>query len=315
MKTIRWIAGCLVATACFMPVFGQLDDSRVKPEVIQFPSGLLMQIAGKVTIRGTDFFYVNDGSDLTDGSGAMSIRVSLRGLASGNTISIPNSGVHVRITGILGSEAIGSGRNVPVLRPRNARDVQVAPTLRSYTSPVFPANTAVQFSLPAEPFNPSPTNMFVNFQLDNRLGRWGRLRAQWYSYRTNNPNIFGKMLSTDGYALNSDATRQMVFSGFQNDPGADRYVRFPLSGIHLFGTSFEGNIPWARCFVTDGIETLTVAAAIQRGWIDPYLQWWDGSQYRQVGVLDGDDQFLRAWRAYWIRTHKHGLALILDCSG
>lgn len=297
-----------------MPAVAQLDDSRVKPEVIQFPSGLLMQIAGKVTIRGADFFYVNDGSDVNDGSGALGIRVSLRGLASGNTISIPTSGIHVRITGIIGSESIGSGRTVPVLRPRHARDVQVAPTLRSYTGPVFPADTEIQFSLPAEPFNPSPSAMFANFQLDNRLGRWGRLRAQWYAYRSTYPGLFGKMLSTDGYALNSDATRQLVYSGFQNDPGADRYVRLPLSGTHLFGTSFEGNISWARCFVTDGIETLTVAAAIQRGWIDPYLQWWDGSQYRQVGVTDGDDQFLRAWRAYWIRTHKHRLALILDCS-
>ncbi|MFQ3549843.1 MAG: hypothetical protein SNJ70_08855 [Armatimonadota bacterium] len=86
--------------------------------------GLLVKTWGKVTYRNVTqkFFYIDDGSGLTDGSGYTGIRVSYNNLASGNNISAPTVGHYLTITGISSVITI-NGKIRPNLLPRDQSDI------------------------------------------------------------------------------------------------------------------------------------------------------------------------------------------------
>ena len=83
--------------------------------------GLLVRTAGKVRQVGTDWFYLDDGSNLDDGTGNTGIYVYV-----GSSIVRPNTGKNVIVTGISSCE-IMSGSPVArrVLRPRRQSDIRV----------------------------------------------------------------------------------------------------------------------------------------------------------------------------------------------
>ena len=89
--------------------------------------GLLVQAWGTVSFvdGGGQFFYLDDGSGLSDGSGlagATGGRVLLSGLASGNSIAPPAKGSFVILHGISSTQKIG-GKVVRALRPRVQADI------------------------------------------------------------------------------------------------------------------------------------------------------------------------------------------------
>ncbi|MGB9587436.1 MAG: fibronectin type III domain-containing protein [Armatimonadota bacterium] len=77
--------------------------------------GLLVTCAGRVTARGTDYFYLDDGSAIEDGSGNVGIRVDTAGLAN------PTQSF-VLVTGISTIRTI-AGHPVRTLRPRTQADI------------------------------------------------------------------------------------------------------------------------------------------------------------------------------------------------
>lgn len=91
-------------------------------------TGLLVTVWGRVTYSDTlsRVFYVDDGSQLSDGSGRVGLQVNCASLAPGNTIVLPPRGSFVKVTGISSRKTI-NGRPVPVLRPRKQSDVEVLP--------------------------------------------------------------------------------------------------------------------------------------------------------------------------------------------
>jgi uncharacterized protein (TIGR03790 family) len=81
--------------------------------------GLLVTTWGKTTYiggAGEDFFYVDDGSRLKDGSGHVGLKVKSRSLLK------PALGVFVRVTGISSCEELG-GKTIPVVKLRKQTDV------------------------------------------------------------------------------------------------------------------------------------------------------------------------------------------------
>lgn len=78
--------------------------------------GLLISIAGRVTYSCADFFYVDDGSRLDDGSGHPGVKIRASGL------NPPLAGSFVRITGI--SSCFKDGALLhPLLVPRSQDDI------------------------------------------------------------------------------------------------------------------------------------------------------------------------------------------------
>lgn len=98
--------------------------------------GLLVKTWGHVTYvnRTEQFFYIDDGSKMNDGSniaGATGIRVSYAGLADGNTFNPPSGGQFVVITGISSTTELKPDQNTtriaPTLRPRRQTDMVTVP--------------------------------------------------------------------------------------------------------------------------------------------------------------------------------------------
>jgi hypothetical protein len=95
---------------------------------------LLVRTSGRVNYVDTSapakFFYVDDGSSLSDGvviSGhsMKGIRVSLANLAVGNTIYPPTVGQYVMVKGICAPQAVGVSRVYAQIRPRSQGDIVV----------------------------------------------------------------------------------------------------------------------------------------------------------------------------------------------
>ncbi|MHB9035739.1 MAG: alpha-galactosidase [Armatimonadota bacterium] len=86
-------------------------------------SGLLIRISGWVTYAANDgsYIYVDDGSNLRDGSGKTGLRVLLGGLALPAT-TVPNEGDYVAITGLAGLVKDGL-TSLRAIRPRGDGDI------------------------------------------------------------------------------------------------------------------------------------------------------------------------------------------------
>jgi len=96
-------------------------------------TSLLVQTSGRVTYVDTatpqKFFYIDDGSGLSDGSTldgepVMGLRVTITSLATGNAITPPFVGQYVTVTGICIPQSV-TGRILAQVRPRNQDDIRV----------------------------------------------------------------------------------------------------------------------------------------------------------------------------------------------
>jgi hypothetical protein len=80
--------------------------------------GLLATTCGRVTVSGRNWFYVDDGSQVQDGTGIVGVYVDAAGL------SVPGKGSYAAVTGISSCEFY-EGRLVNVLRARSQSDILV----------------------------------------------------------------------------------------------------------------------------------------------------------------------------------------------
>lgn len=86
-------------------------------------TGLLVTTWGKIAYVGgdkEDFFYIDDGSRLRDGSGHVGVKVKCNGMGK------PAVGTYAVVTGISSCEDM-SGRIVPILKMRRKTDLSDAP--------------------------------------------------------------------------------------------------------------------------------------------------------------------------------------------
>ncbi|MGC8861560.1 MAG: hypothetical protein ACP5R5_02170 [Armatimonadota bacterium] len=107
-----------------------LGGTSPNPIVPQIPgscgaynTGLLVRTWGRVTAAGDDWFYVDDGSALDDGSTNLGLKVTLAGIV-GPPFASPQPGHYVLVTGLSSCEVpVGSTDPVRLLRPRCASDI------------------------------------------------------------------------------------------------------------------------------------------------------------------------------------------------
>jgi len=79
-------------------------------------AGLLVTVWGDVTFVGSDYFYMDDGSNLADGSGNLGIKIHTR------TLTRPSFGQMAVVTGMCSAEVSGSVTR-RVIRPRIQTDL------------------------------------------------------------------------------------------------------------------------------------------------------------------------------------------------
>jgi hypothetical protein len=169
-----------------------------------YNKGLLLTCWGKVTdvVAANDYFYIDDGSALDDGSGHVGLKVSWNLQAAGDPnpeIKPPLADWYVTVTGISSSEAPVEETIIPVLRLRRQEDVIVKiPADSSYptiqiTNPAgsqilkLPSTTSVQLAGTAED---SETGVaYVQVKIDG--GAWQTAAydpdTHVWTYTWNNP--------------------------------------------------------------------------------------------------------------------------------
>ena len=87
-----------------------------------------MTVWGKVTARGRDWFYVDDGSRVQDGTGTVGVYCE-----APQGVATPQIGDFVRVTGISSCE-LYSGRLVNVLMARHAADINISLSCQPFNS-------------------------------------------------------------------------------------------------------------------------------------------------------------------------------------
>jgi hypothetical protein len=112
---------------------GNGTDMMVDGGVGPLNTGLMVRTSGRVTYVDTAspcrFFYVDDGSGLSDGlvydgDAMVGVRIWIMNLAAGNTIIPPSVGQQVVVTGICSAYST-PGKTCAQIRPRTQGDLQV----------------------------------------------------------------------------------------------------------------------------------------------------------------------------------------------
>ncbi|MGQ9456453.1 MAG: carboxypeptidase-like regulatory domain-containing protein, partial [Armatimonadota bacterium] len=104
--------------------------------------GLLVRTWGRVSYidPGSNYFYIDDGSGLKDGSGRTGIRVSCAGLP------VPTIGRYVIITGISGTTLL-NGKIVRLLKPRSEDDLSYRTETNYLLNPGFESGSLANWTL------------------------------------------------------------------------------------------------------------------------------------------------------------------------
>jgi len=95
------------------------------------------------------------------------------------------------------------------------------------------------------------------------------------------------------------------------DEPSGNYYEIPLStGWNLIGFPWRGHAAFADCQFSDGVTTYYSQGAIDAGWIQPQVYYYDGV-YKVVSTsnYERDDWALREWRGYWILVLEDGITM------
>lgn len=278
-------------------------------------AGILVEAVGKITAvdAASKAFYIEDGSLISDGSGATGLRVRYSGLADGNPFSPPPLNARVRVTGIVGIESI-TGAPHCTLIPREQNDVSIEPGTAVH-SPVGAVSDGWNLiSIPGTPWEPSPSSVFGGMTIDAALYQWDNRTQSLIGYDDWTPESFGRIFRGDGYWLVADSAHQLDVTVYGNT-SSNFLIALPKAGWTLFGNPFDSERPWGSFLVTDGLEAKTLASAAQAGaWLNSIGYWWDSSVQSLYDIGLPEDfpstEIMRPWHGYWLQTHVDDLSLI-----
>lgn len=264
-----------------------------------YNKGLLVTCLGKVTYvsAANDYFYIDDGSALDDGSGHVGLKVSWNLQAAGDPnpeIKPPLADWYVTVTGISSSEAPVEETIIPVLRLRRQEDVIVKiPADSSYptiqiTNPAgsqilkLPSTTSVQLAGTAED---SETGVaYVQVKIDG--GAWQTAAydpdTHVWTYTWNNPSS------------NRIWVHAMDFAGHLKEEYRDVTISAPqVILVKTTGNNANSGWTWAdaKLTVQAGLDTAN-SQGVREVWVAV------GTYYERVtlkeyvglyGGFDGDE--------------------------
>jgi len=199
------------------------------------------------------------------------------------------------------------------------KDIYVASTALPPDAPVvsvsLPAGWSM-ISLPLQPLDDDPAAVFPGLPITDNLWRYDGALLSYVGYWDIDPSEFGPMQVGEGYWLCLQQPATINYRGYAAYPGPIP-VQLPLAGWHMIGQPREGDVLLSVCTVTnltDGLTEPYPEAAQTQSWLDSVLYGWYPSEVRywEVG-LDGppinDDNTLRAWKGYWLKTSTPNLVL------
>ncbi len=275
--------------------------------------GLLVQSWGEVTYvdPSGEYFYLDDGSDLADGSGQSGVRVLLSG-----QMQPPSSGAYVRVTGI--STDIPLWTNwVRALMPRSQSDIETITNW--FTDPIALIRGDLNMvALPGIPRYPHPTSVFVScpgsppISLDYNLARYDSLiqaEVMYYSGGTE----FGNCLMADGFYFYIAPDGTDCYDYLRSQVSGDQLISLPKGSttgqyISLVGSPYDYSRPWSACKITNGRSVLSVSDAISVGWLHA-VSGWNGSDFEEITDLGNAD--IVQGQVYMIQPAVDDLALVV----
>ena len=293
--------------------------------------GLLVQIYGKVTAVGYDYFYVDDGSDVylnaddTDhdrmdqnvgsdiwdgtthdcsGQTCKNLGVMVRSIGLSN---LPDKDAFVRVAGIVGARLDDQNQVLPLLQPRDAADVSSNPGTVAVSSvgQVEQETGAVHWNVPGLPLPIAPYPPTADtFISEGYLKIYSPLHQA-----AKELSLSDHIRPGAGYWLRLKSPAAIAYTAVNDD--ADRWVSLPFSPRwNPFGFPLNHDLLWSDLKVTDGKRTVGLReAAKDLKWVSSRGTWWNPTiqSFRTIGI-PGDLQFntqtTETWHGYFMYARK-----------
>lgn len=164
-----------------------------------------------------------------------------------------------------------------------------------------------------------PEFILAGFDLSGtNLQRWNTATQAFLS---RGDSGFGNLLSTDGYKLAAAGMGSFTFNGANDLQQTDYWISLPKTGTTIVGNPYLYSVDWSQISVTNGMETVSIDAAIStKGWLsgitglDNY--WKTDSTIGKVADIPASSSALFAtrlepWRGYKVTSLVDNLALIV----
>ncbi|MBP6963173.1 MAG: hypothetical protein KBC96_02085 [Armatimonadetes bacterium] len=197
------------------------------------------------------------------------------------------------------------------------------PASAALTTITSPPGTVVSgwslIALPGIPVDPDPLVVMNGIDIDGKLTRWDAATQSLYQYDLWTPEVFGNMLLTDGYWVQSDSPGTISYAGLDDNNSMDVWISLPKAGWSLIGNPFNRDFTWADAKVVDGNVTVSLQdAAYTNNWLSSVGMWWDAGTQSLYDIGLPDDwpytETMQAWHGYWIQSNVDKIALILESS-
>jgi len=134
---------------------------------------------------------------------------------------------------------------------------------------------------------------------------------------------FGNLLSTDGYWLNAVDSTPFTLNGADDLQQTDYWISLPKTGTTVVGNPYLYSVDWNKISVTNGMETVSIDAAIgTKGWLTTVIGF--DNRYKDQGYVTlgpassmplsssaMNSTRMEPWRGYVVTSLVDNLALIV----
>lgn len=97
------------------------------------------------------------------------------------------------------------------------------------------------------------------------LQRWDTASQAWLSRSSAS---FGNLLSSEGYKLTAADSTPFSFNGANDLQQTDYWISLPKTGTTVVGNPYLYSVDWTKISVTNGMETVSIDAAINtKAWL------------------------------------------------
>jgi len=272
-----------------------------------YNTGMLVQTWGRVTYTTDGYFYINDGSNLIDGSGHSGLRVI-------GSSWVPCEGDFVKVIGI--SSAVKIGANY--VRAIRVRNDDIAVINDHIMHPIHLSSSCWNMvTLPGIPIYPGAESVFrschglAGIVLDGYLKRYDAQYQAWIHFQSCGGPF--NCLVAEGYGLYVPPSGTDCYDFLRAYVSSDQFISLPrgsdsASYFSFVGQPFDYDRPWSSIQVTNGSWITSLPQAVSLGWVHR-VDGWNGVSWQPVTDLWTGS--MAKGRGYCIYPKVGGLALIV----